>query len=162
MEETNYKYHDGKDSNISLHDCRATRASVNNGILSFYFPDGFWIGENHSENYLKKTVSTDESKVDFHLTHKSDDDVTIHIFTDTDEKNGKAIREKCGLKNFINFINDGSYELEFLYLYKGYKSIIFYCWIWFDETPYSKECELIISTSKIMYYWNGLCEDRLW
>ncbi|MDE5780343.1 MAG: hypothetical protein K2I03_02545 [Lachnospiraceae bacterium] len=160
MEDFSYKYHDNEGSNISLHDCRATSTSVNNGILSFYFPDGFWLGENHSDNYLKKTVRTDESKVDFHLVYKDVEDITIYIFTE--EKKGKTIREECDLKNFISCINDGSYELEFLYQYKGYNSIILNCWIWFNEKPYSKECELVISTSKTAYYWNKLCEDRSW
>lgn len=158
MEENIYKYCDNEDSHISLHDCRATSASINDGILSFYFSDGFWVGENHANNYLKKTVSTDKSKVDFHLACKNEDDVTIYVFTE--EKNGKTIREEYDLKNFISCINNGTYELEFLYPYKGYNSIIFCCYIWFDEKPYSKECELVISTSKIVYYWNQLCEDR--
>lgn len=32
-----------QDTNVGLHDCKATQVSLKDGLLSFSFPDGFWV-----------------------------------------------------------------------------------------------------------------------
>lgn len=155
-----YQFKDSDDEHILLHDCRAVKASVKNGILSFYFPDGFWIGRDHKSNSLKQTVRTDASKVKFHPAYGDDADVTIYLYTKMSSK--KTVRRKCKLKKFIKKINNGSYQLEFLYPYKGYNTIKYDCCLWFDKKPYCLDCELVILTGQATYYWNRLCEDKPW
>lgn len=152
-----YKYFDkNENDDISLHDCRATSILFSRKKLTFTFPDGFWVGETNNQNPYGKALCTDESVVEFKLLHE---DITIYIFT---EEKDKTIREEWELKEFADRINKRTWELEFLYSYKGYHSIIFECMIWFDEAPYSKECVLIISTDDITYGWNDICENKTW
>lgn len=151
-----YKYSDSNENDdISLHDCRATKIAINDGILSFVFKEGFYILERNRNNFNKKLSYTDESEVKFKILYKDiESNITIYIFTDTKEKN-KAIRERIPFDTFANQINNGM-ELEFLYSYKGYQSSVFECWLWFDEEPYHKECVMIISADEITYSWNTL------
>lgn len=32
----------------------------------------------------------------------------------------------------------------------------------FDKKPYHKECIIKISAPEVSYYWNNLCENRVW
>lgn len=154
-----YKNYDTKDEQITLHDCRANKAAYENGVLSFWFEDGFWVCEGHEINNLGKTVRTDASKVDFHLQQGDVSDVTVYIFTKTRRK---TVREEWELKKFVEAINAGNFEVEFLYCYKGYNIQVHDCWIWFDKAPYHKECELRVWTDKVTYFWNELREERAW
>lgn len=140
---------------VGLHDCRANRMSLQEGILSFYFPDGFYIGRNDSDG--RKIFYTDESQVEFPLLYSDEAGITIYVFT---EENEKTIREEYTAENFMKLINEKLYSLEFLYSYIGFQTFKFDCWLWFDEEPYHKECELIISTEKVLYYWNNMYEEE--
>lgn len=147
-----YKYIDNVDDNISLHDCRASHISVNDGAVSFVFDNGFLVGANHKLNPYEEPMYTDKSDIRFYLLSKdTKNDIMIYIFTN---ESGRTFREECSLEDFMSMINSGSAELEFLYSYKGYQSVVFECWLWFDEEPYHKECVLIISEDKAACYWN--------
>lgn len=152
-----YKYSDKNENNdISLHDCRANHIELNGKILSFIFNDGIYIGENNKQNPYGKLSYTDKAEVRFDLTYKNpDDNITIYVFTEKDEK---TIRETIGLHDLIDKINSGM-ELEFLNCYNGNGSVLFKCWLWFKEEPYHKECVLIISADEITYYWNHMYEE---
>lgn len=147
-----YKFVDNQDEHISLHDCRANGISLGDGVLSFVFDNGFWIGADHTLNPHGEPMYTDKSEVRFHLLYNDiNNDITIYIFTNEGEK---TFREELSLDEFVKMINSGSAEIEFLYEYKGYRDVIFECWLWFEEEPYHKECVLIISTDDIKYCWN--------
>lgn len=66
-----------EDTDVSLHDCKATQISLKNGLLSFSFPDGFWIRKKDSAG--KKLFYTDEGQVNFTLLYAADVAVTIYI-----------------------------------------------------------------------------------
>lgn len=155
-----YKFSDNNENDdIILHDCRATHISSDGNILTFEFEDGFWIGENNKQNPYGKILCTDKAEVKFTLPDEDIlSNVTVYIFT---EENSKTIREEWEFEEFIRKINNGM-ELEFLYPYKGYDSIIYKCWLWFDEEPYHKSCELIIYENEITYHWNNICENKTW
>lgn len=155
-----YKHYDTTDELISLHDCKAEKLSFENGILSFYLSDGFWVLSNHEENCFEKTVKTDAAQVQFHLVDEDKYDISIYVFTW--KKFRKSIRKAWKLKKFIKAINNGSCKLEFLCQYKAYNARIIECWLWFDKKPYHKECELKITTDRVTYCWNQLREDRQW
>jgi len=155
-----YKYSDrNENDDISLHDCRATKIVVKNGVLSFIFKEGFWVSEFNRNNYHKKLSFTDEAEVKIKTLYRNmESSITIYVFTDTEDEN-KAIREWIPFDRFAEQINGGM-ELEFLYSYKGCQSFIFECWLWFDEEPYHKECVMMISASEITYHWNKIFPTR--
>lgn len=157
-----YKYFDrNENDDISLHDCKATKVSLRKDILSFEFADGFWISEKNRHNPYGKLLCTDKSRVDFRLLYDDpEENVTFYLFKE--KKHGKVIRKQYSLKKLMKKINDKGRELEFLYAYQGYNSIIFECEIWFDKKPYSRECVLIVSTDDMIYRWNQICEDKTW
>lgn len=160
MSESAYKHYDTDDRFLSLHDCYAQKVSFKNGILSFYFENGFWITSEHELNCLEKTVRTDSSKVEFHFSQNDENDVTFYVFSKTIF--GKVVREEWQLNKLINAINSNNCKLEFLYQYKGYNEQIIECWLWSDKKPYHKECQLKISATKVVYCWNDLCEEKTW
>lgn len=152
-------YQHSDSSNVSLHDCRATKISYSDNMLSFVFKDGFWVSEHSEFNDHKKTAYTDESEVRFRLVYpKIESNITVYVFSETDNKN-KTIREEIPFDRFINDINNGV-ELEFLYSYSGYNSFVFECWLWFDKKPYHKECVIILSADEVTYFWNNLFVDE--
>ena len=154
-----YKHCDSNDEYVSLHDCRATKVTFENGVLKFVFQDGFWITQGHPDNMLHKTDRTGESEVKFLLENGDEYDVTLYVF---EEREQETVREEWELDKFMECINKKNCALEFLYQYKGYHSMIIECWLWFDEEPYHKECELKLSLKDVEYYWNHLCEDAEW
>lgn len=151
-----YTHTDTDDSVLSLHDCDANRIQFENGILSFYFPNGFWVTPSHHANNCGKTVRTDFSQVDYHI----DDDVSIYVF----RKNifGKIIRIEWTLEELVHLINNNTFSLEFLYQYKGYNEELLKCLLHFDKEPYHYECQIEIPTSKVLYRWNNLCYEKSW
>ena len=114
-----YKHCDLDDSCISLHDCCAEKINFDNGILSFIFPDGFWITQYHSLNDSDNTVLTNSSQVDFEIFDKKG--IEIFIFNKT--KKGTVIRNDWELINFRDMVNAGNFRIEFLTQYKSHESL---------------------------------------
>ena len=67
MEKNTYQHQELKDCFISLHDCRAEKIMYNHGVLSFVFPNGFWVGPQHPENHSDTVARTDLSQVDYKI-----------------------------------------------------------------------------------------------
>lgn len=155
-----FNHCDTDDSVISLHDCRAEKMSFCDGIVSFSFPDGFWITKQHPENKLDEIVRTFASQVDFSIIDEEIEGVSIYIF----KKNlrGKVIREEWELDNFIKAVNGGDFQIEFITQYKSFQSVLFKCWVWFDKKPYHMECEITLHTDSVVYKWNQMNKDRVW
>ena len=145
----------GKEESVGLHDCNATRVSLNDGVISFYFQDGFYVVQKNGDD--RKVFYTGEAQVEFPLLYPDDVDVTIYIFT---KENGKTIREEYEFEDFMKLINEKMYSLEFLYEFIGYLSFKFDCCLWFDEEPYHKECEIIIAAEKAVCRWNDMYETE--
>ncbi|MBE6868217.1 MAG: hypothetical protein E7494_05570 [Ruminococcus albus] len=151
-----YKYsHTNEDNSISLHDSRAAKISFDSGVLTFIFKDGFYVTERNVNNFHKKLCYTGRSEVGFKTLSKDiDQDLTVYIFTATDSEK-RAIRDEISYAEFAQMLDSGM-ELEFLYAYKGYRSYVYECWLWFDKEPYHKECVLMISADEAVYKWNEL------
>ena len=151
-----YTHIDTDDSVLSLHDCYANRMQLENGVLSFFFRDGFWVTPSHHANNSSDTVRTDSSQVDYHIV----DDGSVYVF----RKNifGKTICIEWTLEELADLINNDTFTLEFLYHYKSYYSQLYKCLLHFDKHPYHYECQIEIPTSKVVYRWNKLCCDRTW
>lgn len=154
-----YKHCDKNGAAISLHDCRAEKATFENGILTFYFPeDGFWICSEHEANSTVEAVRTDASEVQFHLLYEdAEDDFNCYVFDKKSKR--KAVRKQWTLSDLVSAINSGKYQLEFLYQYAGgYKELVFYCEICQDKKPYRRECQLWLSVQDVTYCWNDVCD----
>ena len=145
-----YKYsHTNEDNSISLHDSRAAKISFDSGVLTFIFEDGFYVSERNLNNFHKKLCYTGRSEVGFKTySGDIDQDLIVYIFR-------RTIRDEISYAEFAQMIDNGM-ELEFLYAYKGYRSYVFECWLWFDSEPYHKECVIMISADEAEYKWNEL------
>ncbi|MCL2235883.1 MAG: hypothetical protein FWB98_05535 [Defluviitaleaceae bacterium] len=55
-----YKYGD-----FSLHDCRVTRIENDDGNITLYFVDGYWITKSNPQNLHNKTLKTGASSLVF-------------------------------------------------------------------------------------------------
>lgn len=155
-----YNYQKLNDCYISLHDCRADKMNYKNGTLSFIFPEGFWVTAQHSENKSDDIVRTDLSQVDFQIINEEIDGVQIYIFRKN--ANGKVVREDWEPENFINAVNSGDFEVEFITQYRSFQSILYKCWVWFDKKPYHYECEIILHTENVTFSWNQLRYNCIW
>ena len=151
-----YKHYDKDSAAISLHDCKAEKATFEKGILTFYFPeDGFWICSDHEENSTGEAVRTDASEVRFHLLYETEDESQCYVFDKKSER--KSVRKEWTISELVSAINSGKYQLEFLYRYAGgYKGLVFYCEICQKKKPYRRECQLWLSVQDVTYCWNEM------
>ena len=152
-----YKHYDKDGTAISLHDCRAEKATFENGVLTFCFlTDGFWIGSDHEANLTGEAVRTDASEVQFHLLYEDEeDDFDCYVFDKKSER--KAVRKQWTISELVSAINSGKYRLEFLYRYVGgYKEKVFVCELCQKKKPYRRECQLWLSVQDVTYCWNEI------
>ena len=155
-----YLHNEKDEQNLSLHDCHADRAELKDGVLSFWFPDGFWVSGNHPENPTGKTVRTGPARVDYVLRDERGDDVSADVFTRL--RWPHALRTTWDLPRLLERINRKGWSLEFLYQYPDYWNRIVECWLWFPRRPRHKECQLKLDVSEVIYRWNDLRPDDEW
>ena len=160
MKENTFQHQEVNDRFISLHDCRAEKIVYDHGILSFVFPNGFWVSPQHPENHSDTAVRTDSSRADYLILDDPLCEIEISIFRKLFGK--KILRESWEIEKLINAVNSGTFQLEFVTQYKGFESILHKCYIWFDKKPYHWECEIILPTQEAVYHWNNLCHDAKW
>ena len=145
---------------FTLHDCITDRVYFADNVLSFDFPDGFWVLPDHSEGIPDKVVRTDASKVTYTLMD-DEYDVTIYVF----EKSlfGQIVRKEWSIGDLVDKINSGKCKLEFLYRYnQGEHNAVWRCNLRTSKKPYFKDCWIEITYASVQYEWNRLCEDRIW
>lgn len=155
-----YKHIETDDKLFSIHDCYAEKISFNNSVLSFVFPNGFWVSEKHPANESDNIVRTDGARVDFRIIDEEIDGISIFVFKKQNER--KAIREEWETENFINAVNNGAFKVEFIDCYKRNQYLLFKCQVWFDRKPYQEECEIILHAERSVYNWNNIEYDRIW
>lgn len=142
----NYEHTSTDKDNFSLHDCRATAVELSDNHLIFCFPDGiFFVG------YSNDWPNTGKAEVEFVIDPMRG--VTVYLFKDMKEQ---TIREECQLNDLIEKINSGKWELEFAYRYDGYQEVLYKCWIWENDEPWTYECELWIGTKEdTIFRWDS-------
>ena len=140
-----YKHIVREDGKVGLHDCRTNHISYENHILSFEFPDGFYILNKPEPD------RSGNAKMECHIIDEDMDGISIFIY----KKNslGKVIREDW-TDNFISVVNDGTFEYEFVTVYRSYQHMLFKGYVWFDKKTYNMECEIELHTDCISYLWN--------
>ena len=143
---------------LTLHDCLADKIMYENGILRFYFADGFWVTPNHEANSLGKTVRTDASQVDFCMDDISN--IGIHVYTQSVFKKTKV--EYWDASKLIDEVNRGKCTIEFIDQYRNDAEQMWRCTLRFKKKPYFKECQLYIPETTATFRWNNLRSDREW
>lgn len=155
-----YKHNDKDNKHLSLHDCKATSVSFENGVLSFFFEDGFWIASTHLDNKTGNTVRTDGSRVDFCLGRGTDEDALIYVFAR--KVFGKVIRDEVSLSRLTEDINSKKCTIEFLYQYYDENSEIIKCVLWYKKRPYYRECQMELYCTGEVYRWNDIRPDAIY
>ena len=155
-----YLHNEKTEQNLSLHDCRADRMELKDGVLSFRFSEGFWVSGDHPENPTGKTVRTDAARVDYVLRDAKGTDVSADVFTRL--KYSFDLRRSYNLSAFMEIVNRDGWELEFLYQYPDYWNRIIECVLCLPKKPYWKECQLKLDVSEVIYRWNSLRSDEEW
>lgn len=147
---------------ISLHDCRATQMTLEKGVLSLTFPEGIWVTPDHEANPTGNVVRTGEARVEFTIADEEIDGITVYVYRCG--RNKKVWREEWEIQSFMDAVNDGSFQLEFLYDYRqnGGAYRLYQCMVWFDTKPYCRECELYLHTEQESYCWKELRPDHTW
>ena len=147
------------ETHLSLHDCIAQRAYLENGKLGFELSDGFRILPDHPESHSSDTVRTGSAKVEYTLYSGECGDVTVYVFEETLFK--RTLRTEWTVEKLVYEINKGKCMLEFLYQYRDPFSVILECQLRFLKKPYFKECSMKIFTTQTDYYWNDLYKDKI-
>lgn len=153
-----YEHCDHHSTLFSLHDCHAEKMTFESGVLSFCFPDGFWVTRDHPLNTTGKIVKTGPSEVKYRILDKDINGVDFYVFTEKKRRN--ALRVSWGLENFLSAVNGGAFQVEFITQYQSWQSVLHKCWIWFDRGH--KECEIILQTDQTLWCWDELCPYRVW
>ena len=156
-----YKHSDSEEY-ISLHDCRAEAVRFEDGVLSFVFPDGFWVSSLHPENRSDDTVLTGPSRADFRIKGGGYDGIAVRIFQWNDDGSSVCEIEIWEPGNFINAVNKGEFCVEFITRRNEYAALAFECWLVFDAPPYHLDCEITMNCEAEPYPWNDLPSDRPW
>ena len=91
-----YEHCDHRSTLFSLHDCRAEKMTFESGVLSFCFPDGFWVTRDHPLNTTGKIVKTGPSEVKYRILDKDINGVDFYVFTEN--KRRSALRFSWGVE----------------------------------------------------------------
>lgn len=155
-----------EDSNefLTLHDCIAEKVYLRDGILTFEFPDGFWIGPEHPDNPYNECLRTDKAKVEFVLENGEGYDVFVWLHVRENKKSRKQTVRHWDIDLLIKNINAGKCAYEFLDEYRNTQvpeQLI--CGQLRGEGKYTFcECWMRIYATKVNYYWNNVLPDRPW
>ena len=139
-----YEYTSNEKEKFSLHDCRAVSLKMDGNSLDFYFPDGIYY-----EGYGEDWPNTGRAEVSFKLIPQ----YTIHFYTF--EGDGReSVRKFYTVRQLADKLASGEWELEFAYRYDGYREIMYTCWIWQNQEPWSMEAQLFIASEETVFNWD--------
>ena len=105
-----------ENAKVGLHDCRVKHIQYQNQILTFDFEDGYYL---FNDQEIKQSG---KAQMHCYIVDEEIDGISVYIYKK--KKNRKAIREDWS-DNFIDAINDGTYEFEFVTTYRSYQYILF-------------------------------------
>ncbi len=129
---------------IGLHDCRTNRIQYSNTVMTFEFPKGYYILKG------KEPEQTGKAIMQCHIADEAFDGIAIYIYRE--KPSGEILREDW-TETFLQAVNDGTFEFEFVSTYRSYQHILFKGYVWFETPPYHMECEIELHTDKIFYSW---------
>ena len=127
----------------SLHDSRTNRDETDGENVTFFFPKGFYTeGPQPSWEGSPAAMSC-------HIADSDPDGFTVSSFRKT--LLGKTVRKEC-TRQFVEEINKGKAEFEFVDTFRSYGSILFRGYLWFPRRPYWRECEIELYADEIRYF----------
>ena len=141
-----YVFSSSDKEKFSLHDCRATSVELINDHLIFRLPDGFYCAD-HSKDW----PNSGKAEIEFIIDPMRG--VYLNLFVESD---GQTIRKKYTIEQMVERINSQEWELEFAYRYDGYEEVLYNCWVWIKQAPWSYEAELWIGTKEdTIFRWDS-------
>ena len=141
-----YEFSSSDKERFSPHDCISTSVERINERLIFKLPDGFFC-----RDYSEDWPNTGKAEVEFTIDPMRG--VYLNLFVDS---GGQTLRKEYTLDQLVEKINHQEWELEFAYRYDGYENILYTCWIWINQAPWSYEGELWIGTKeKTVFRWDS-------
>ncbi len=139
------RFNDLCEMKVGLHDCRTDHAEYKDGVVSFDFPDGFFVmngGKDHTR--------TGRAKMTCRLIDTDMEGPTIYIYV---EKDGIVVREDWS-DRFFEALNRGEFEFEFVTKFTSYQRVLYKGYIWSGSAPYHRECEIELHTVGIKYAYD--------
>ena len=149
---------------ISLHDCRADRIERDGNDLLFHFPDGFWITPVSPHIDHDSPLKTGSAMV--RVCGQGDweplDSVDLYKMIRILGKEILCCRIRLDAADFLNIINDGKHELEFITEYHNGVSALYQCWLWRKDRGVVGDCQLEMVIERVEYCWNDILPDHEW
>ncbi len=141
-----YDFESSDKDRFSLHDCYAQEAELADHRLIFRFPDGIYC-----HGYSDDWPNTGRAEVTFPLV--AGESATFYQFVDDGKQ---TVRRQIELRELLEKINAGEWQLEFAYRYDGFREVLYTCWLWVDRPPWSYECQLFIGTQEdTVFRWDA-------
>lgn len=146
------------DSEISLHDCRASKIGSDANGLTLVFPDGIWLLADNHLNTVGKIVRTGKAEV---LLRNSEFDAfmkmkPVRFF-------GKMLFSVCrevGFETLRENINSGKWTVEFIDDFENADSHLFRVMIYSGKKHY--DCLFEVSYEEIESRFDKIRQDRVW
>ena len=159
----NYTETDAYDS-ISLHDCRTGDIQIDGNDLVVNFPDGFWITPASRHISHDRPLKTGLAQLCFHGFGTDFVMDSIELFKTTYLFRKPLICRRIQMEtpDFLELINDGKHDLEFLYEFHNCVSSLYRCWLWKKNRGMEAECQLELTARNIEYRWKEIQPEREW
>nr|MCR5585452.1 hypothetical protein [Lachnospiraceae bacterium] len=135
------RFYELTEMKVGLHDCRTDHAEIKDGVVTFDFPNGFFVLNG------KEPKRTGKAKMTCRLADTDMEKPTVYVYV---EKDGNAVREDWS-DRFFEALNRGEFEFEFVTTFNSYQRVLYKGYIWSDAAPYHRECEIELHTTEIKY-----------
>lgn len=150
---------------LTLHDCIAEKVYLQDGVLVFEFPDGFWIGPEHPDNPYNECLRTDKARVEFVLENGEEYDVFAWLHVQENPKSRKKTVRNWEIAQLIKNVNSGKCAYEFIEHYINTQSPtdnVIEGELRGEGKLNFSQCWLRIWATKVNYCWNNVLPDRPW
>lgn len=132
--------------------------------LVINFPDGFWITPVSEHIDHDRPLKTGPSQLRIYGFEFEEVINTVDLF-----KTARLFRKPLLCRRiriepevFLNLVNDGKHELEFLWEFHRPGNGLYQCWLWKKNHGMEAECQFEITARNIEYRWNEILPDREW
>lgn len=153
-----YLHNETDEQKLTLHDCRADRMELREGVLSFFFPGGIRLVPAHPDNPTDVAVRTGPARVDFPLLTGEADDISVCVFRRLCWF--LTVSQEWPVEKLADVIGEGKCELEFITRFDSYVERLYECCLWQERKPYHRDCQNKITTKLPVYRWNEIRMDR--
>ncbi|MBQ9133522.1 MAG: hypothetical protein IJX64_03210 [Clostridia bacterium] len=123
------------------------------------FADGFWMESNSEHNPGENTVRTSASQIRFANFEVE----TLYVYKEIRMFGKKVMttRNEMTLQTFIDNVNSKVWKPEIIHNFRKSRTSLLNGWISHQSRQYL-EFEFSMYSEDVSYFWNDLCEDRIW